>query len=158
MPSYITLKTSELRVGMRVNVHGAICLIDREIKISHHHYGHPSEIADPAQWTRFTCALVIDGLDHLQGLHHRCHRDENDQHVRTGYDLASRMDAPRWSIQGNDFARWSVLVDTASEYVPEPVPATPLYIEQDGTLGPYYPDDRVADERWSTRPTRTYPI
>jgi hypothetical protein len=89
-----TVTTPELRTGDIVNCHGLRCLIDGEIKVS---LTHP----DDRGTVHYTRALVLN-------------RDEvSPSIVPLGYTTAdkSRGDADgehRWTIQGNDLARWNV--------------------------------------------------
>jgi hypothetical protein len=94
---YRTVKTSELQLGDIVNCHGMRCLIDREIVIS---TGHP--VAGDGSRCRYTSALVLN-------------RDEVPTSVvplgfTVDFDgLGNKLsDEPRWTIQGNDLARWAV--------------------------------------------------
>lgn len=86
-PTYRTVVSSELAQGMVVNCHGMRCLIDGEIH---------SRGADRNRvfWTR---ALVLN-------------RSEIPSHVVP----FSFTPDDRWTIQGNDLARWSVEVLNAS--------------------------------------------
>jgi hypothetical protein len=99
---YVIKVTSELRVGDVVNCHGLRCLIDGEISISQSHPVSP--VGDG--YTRYTVALVLN-------------RDEVPSSVvpigwtadwkRDGkYEAKPHDGEHRWTIQGNDFARWTV--------------------------------------------------
>lgn len=93
----LTLSTSELREGDVVICHGLRCLIDRPLEVSTAHPGYE---------TRWTQALVLN-------------RDEVPNEIvpvhwtsdwkRNARDEARPHDGEhRWTIQGNDLARWSV--------------------------------------------------
>lgn len=100
MTTLLTLKTSELRQGDIVLCHGLRCLIDREINISKSH---------EEAWkngTRYTVALVLN-------------RDEvPNERVPVCWTADWKRDGKyeplphdgehRWTIQGNDLARWTV--------------------------------------------------
>ena len=98
---YVTKVTSELRSGDIVQCHGMRCLIDGEINVSR---THPS--SDEHGDVRYARALVLN-------------RDEvSKDAVPYGFTTAdtSRGDKPgehRWTIQGNDLARWSVEEEAA---------------------------------------------
>jgi hypothetical protein len=97
---YVTKTTSELRVGDVVVEHGMRCLIDREIQVSK---SHP--VASDGSVCRFTQALVLN------------RDDEATRAVPVSWTADwkrnSREPVPhdgehRWTIQGNDLARWHV--------------------------------------------------
>ena len=92
-----TVKTSELRQGDIVLCWGMRCLIDREIQESSAH-GNARENGP----VLYTSALVLN-------------RDEISPElvplgftIDRGSDGRKQSDEPRWTIQGNDLARWSV--------------------------------------------------
>ena len=89
-----TVKTSELRPGDVVNCHGLRCLIDRPID------GHECYQHDPGCHVYYTRALVLN-------------RDEVPASV-VPYSFTLHLDEGetehRWTIQGNDLARWYVEV------------------------------------------------
>ena len=96
-------KTSELQQGDIVNCHGLRCLIDRPVEISQSHPDRPG-VGDGK--TRYVQALVLN-------------RDDVPNEVvpvgwtadwkRNGkYEPRPHDGEHRWTIQGNDLARWSV--------------------------------------------------
>jgi len=95
--------TSELRSGDIVNCHGMRCLIDGEIMISKSHADSPGVGDGKTRWTK---ALVLN-------------RDEVPNSLvpfgwtadwkREGkYEPLPHDGQHRWTIQGNDRARWHV--------------------------------------------------
>ena len=91
---HVTKVTSELRKGDVVNCHGLRCLIDGDILESQTH-------DDSLGVVRYTRALVLNREDVSRDV------------VPYGFTStdASRGDKPgehRWTIQGNDLARWAV--------------------------------------------------
>jgi len=92
MNAHRIVVTSELRQGDIVNCHGLRCLVDGEILISRSHADSPG-VGDGK--TRYTRALVLNRTEvpHQVVPHGWTHEDD-------GTD--------RWTIQGNDLARWFV--------------------------------------------------
>lgn len=87
VPTSVTKKTSELVVGDVVNVAGMRCLIESDLIAS---LAHPA--ASGCKWTR---ALVLN-------------REEvSANSVPFGWTRESDG-SHRWTIQGNDLARWDV--------------------------------------------------
>ena len=99
--AYRYVNTSELRKGDVVNCHGMRCLIDREINVSRSHPEHPERGE-----TRYTQALVLN------------RDDVPTEAVPFGWTADWKRDGKyeqrphdgqhRWTIQGNDLARWAV--------------------------------------------------
>jgi len=95
---HVSKPTSELALGDVVNCHGMRCLIDREPQVSRVH----DDSRGPVIWTQ---ALVLN------------RDDEATRAVPFGWtrDWArngkpSESGEHRWTIQGNDLARWAVEV------------------------------------------------
>ena len=102
LTTLISLKTSELQLGDIVVSHGLKLLIDRDILISE---SHPKD--GPGGACRYTKALVLN-RDDVPGtivpLGWTARWDRN-----RSYDDAVPHDGEhRWTVQGNDLARWLV--------------------------------------------------
>lgn len=103
MNDYRIVKTSGLRPGDVVVVEGSMrCLIDRELQVSE---AHP--VASDGSRCRYTSALVLN-RDEVPG-------DIIPKGWTADWDRTQPKDAPRphhgehrWTIQGNDLARWAV--------------------------------------------------
>lgn len=86
----LTLKTSELAIGDIVHEHGMKLLIDGEIQVSKCH-----GVASDGSLCRYYRALVLNRDDpNTSGVPMGWTREDDGTH--------------RWSIQGNDLARWAV--------------------------------------------------
>ncbi len=101
---YETRKSSELRHGDIVMCHGMLCLIDREIKSRA--YDPPQYGCDRVYWTD---ALVLN-RDEIS--HDSVPFGFTRPRLSNGYtdEEAVARGEHRWGVQGNDNARWSVIL------------------------------------------------
>jgi hypothetical protein len=100
---YRTLKSSELREGMIVNCHGMRCLIDQPI--------HSREVREYGQTHVFwTAARVLNRAEVSNAaVPYSFTRPAAQWIDGQGWTVPEHTDADhRWTIQGNDNARWSV--------------------------------------------------
>lgn len=93
----LTLSTPELRPGDVVHVHGMRCLIDRDILPSKRHAGNT---------TFYTDTLVLNRDDVPTRVVPMSFTSTADRPAR-GMP-AEPAGTHRWTIQGNELARWSV--------------------------------------------------
>ena len=100
---YATKVTSELREGDVVNCHGMRCLIDRPIEISRSH-PHREGVGDGK--TRYTQALVLNREDVPTAVVPIGWTADWKRNAR--YEQQPHDGEHRWTIQGNDLARWHV--------------------------------------------------
>lgn len=104
--SYVMKVTSELEPGDIVLCHGMRCLIDREVEISRSHPDAPG-IGDGK--TRYVKALVLNREDVPTALVPFSFTADWDRYpsVNRSTPLPHHGEH-RWTIQGNDLARWAV--------------------------------------------------
>lgn len=95
--------TSELRKGDLVFEHGMIVLIDGEINISQN---HPVRHGVGDGFTRWTLGLVLNRDDERTSVVPRSWTADWDRDRRG--DSLPHDGQHRWTIQGNDNARWSI--------------------------------------------------
>lgn len=99
-----TVVTSELRHGDVVHCHGMRCLVDGPINRRENHrpqYG-------PGDWAvHWTKALVLNPEEVTDSLLRSFIRPDNVWSKEERQWIVPEGD-PRWSIQGNDNARWYV--------------------------------------------------
>lgn len=98
-----TKTTSELSVGDVVLCHGMRCLIDGEILVSQ---SHPDRPGVGGGKTRYTQALVLNRDDESTSVAPRSWTADWKRNCR-GESLPHDGEH-RWTIQGNDLARWAV--------------------------------------------------
>jgi len=101
--NYVTKVTSELREGDVVLCHGMRCLIDSEILISR---SHPDSVGVGDGKTRYVQALVLNREDVPNEVVPRSFTRD----WRGPNHLPGKNGEHRWTIQGNDRARWYVEV------------------------------------------------
>lgn len=102
MTTYTIKRTSELAAGDIVNCHGMRCLIDGEINISR---SHPDTIGVGDEKTRWTVALVLNRDEVPNEVVPCSWTGEWKRNVREPLPHDGQH---RWTIQGNDRARWHV--------------------------------------------------
>lgn len=83
----LCLTTPELRRGDVVHTHGMLCLIDSDPILS---------VSHPGNQTFYVLALVLNRVD------------VPATHVPMSFTTCTLREEHRWTIQGNEHARWMV--------------------------------------------------
>lgn len=113
----LTVVTSELREGDVVLAHGLRCLLDGPVLVSQSHPTSP--VGDGL--TRYVRALVLN-------------RDDVPHEVVPLGWTREQDGSHRWTIQGNDFARWAIERPSAVAEVVSPTGDSPAKQPEWGIL------------------------